>query len=70
MPMKRRIPSAILAPSLLALSGSAWAQTVQLPFNASYTVTTVGAVPGVPLSYGGLTFKANDSSKLLIAGAA
>lgn len=51
-------------------SSSLVAQTIQPPFNASYTWRTLGAVPGVPTPYGGATFKYNDPDVLLIGGGA
>ena len=39
------------------------------PFYApSYTFTDLGSAPGLPFPYGGLTFKAGDTSKILIGG--
>ncbi|MBI4635012.1 MAG: DUF11 domain-containing protein [Candidatus Rokubacteria bacterium] len=55
--------------SLLA-SLPAVAQTIQPPFDATYTFVDLGAVPGVPTNYGGLTFLAGDPNTLLIGGAA
>jgi hypothetical protein len=40
------------------------------PFDTNYSFFSVGAVPGVPTAYGGLTFKYNDPDTLLIGGAA
>lgn len=54
----------------LSLLAPVLAQTIQAPFNLSYSYTDLGSVPGVPFNYGGITFKANDPSKLLIGGAA
>jgi len=54
----------------LATTASLSAQTIQPPYNSVYGYTDLGSVPGVPSAYGGVTFKRNDSSKLLIGGAA
>jgi len=43
-------------------------QTLGADFAASYSVTSLGSVPGLPTNYGGLTFL--DSNTLLIGGAA
>jgi hypothetical protein len=43
---------------------------VQPPYNSNYTVTSLGAVPGVPTPYGGLTVSASDPNLLLIGGSA
>ena len=40
------------------------------PFDANYSLFSLGSVPGVPTYYGGLTFKYNDPNTLLIRGAA
>ena len=44
--------------------------TIVPPFDANYSLFSLGSVPGVPTYYGGLTFKYNDPNTLLIAGAA
>ncbi|HKQ61636.1 MAG TPA: MopE-related protein [Candidatus Polarisedimenticolaceae bacterium] len=46
------------------------AQTVAPPFDADYVVVDLGAVPGLPPPYGGLTFTLDDPDTLLIGGAA
>ena len=46
------------------------AVTVQAPFNASYTFFSLGSVPGLPTSYGGLTILPSNTNKLLIGGSA
>lgn len=53
-----------------AVSAAAYGQVMD-PFYASdYTLADLGAVPGVPTPYGGLTFLAQDSNVLLIGGLA
>jgi hypothetical protein len=43
-------------------------QVVAPPFNATYTLTNLGSVPGLPTPYGGLVFVDNDT--ILIGGSA
>jgi hypothetical protein len=38
------------------------------PFNADYTLSDLGSVPGLPSRYGGLTFKYDDVDTILIGG--
>lgn len=52
------------------LASAASAQTIQAPFNTAYTARSLGAAPGIPGNYGGITFKWNDPSRLLVGGAA
>jgi hypothetical protein len=56
----------------VALVGAAPAagQTVAAPFDQRYSVHNLGAPPGVPTSFGGLTLKAGTTDRLLIGGAA
>jgi cysteine-rich repeat protein len=60
--------------SVLALawstSGIAAAQTVAAPYDADYTVVSLGAVPGLPTPNGGLAFLAGDPNTLIIGGRA
>ncbi|MCC6358629.1 MAG: hypothetical protein IT450_07795 [Phycisphaerales bacterium] len=57
--------------ALSALAAAPAAAQVLDPFYAPfYTLTSHGAVPGVPLPYGGLTFAADDGNILLIGGSA
>jgi hypothetical protein len=55
---------------LLLGTMDAYSQVVAPPFNASYSLVNLGAVPGVPTNYGGLTFKTGDANTILIGGAA
>jgi hypothetical protein len=59
---------------VLALAGlpvpSALAQELQAPFSGSYSVSDLGAPPGVPARFGGLTLKAGTTDRLLIGGEA
>jgi hypothetical protein len=50
--------------SLLPLS----AQIIGPDFSGPYSVRDVGSVPGLPEHYGGLTFKAGSTNRLLIGG--
>jgi hypothetical protein len=44
------------------------AQVIQPPFDQHYFFVDLGPVPGVPPSYGGLTFKLGDPNTILIGG--
>jgi hypothetical protein len=44
--------------------------TPAAPFNRSYSVLDLGAPPGVPANYGGLTFRPGTTDRLLIGGQA
>ncbi len=52
----------------LASISTADAQTVQAPYNANYTATNLGAVPGLPANYGGLAFHPSNANILLMGG--
>jgi hypothetical protein len=56
--------------ALLLGVATAGAQTVQAPYNASYTLADLGAVPGLPAPYGGLAFLPSNSNVIVIGGAA
>lgn len=56
--------------ALLAQSGTARAQIVRPPFDASYHLRDLGSVVDLPFSYGGMVFLAGDPDTLLIGGAA
>lgn len=43
---------------------------IPYPFSSYYSCASLGSAPGVPTSYGGLTFKYDDPNTLLIGGAA
>lgn len=53
---------------LFALDASA--QTINPDFGGCYNIRNLGSVPGVPASYGGLTFHYNDPDLMLICGGA
>jgi hypothetical protein len=53
--------------SLIAISTSQ-AQVIQAPYDADYTLTDLGQVPGVPSFYGGIAFLHSDSNTMLIGG--
>jgi hypothetical protein len=62
---------AVVALVLVASLRPAAAQiTLVSPFDADYSFADLGAVPGLPTPAGGLVFLANDTSTLLIGGAA
>ena len=60
--------SALAALGTLALAPAANAQTLGAPYASNYTFASLGSVPGLPASYGGLTLKANDPNTLLVGG--
>lgn len=76
--MRPDLPSRRVAAPLLArlalllagLTGGAAAQTVLPPFDADYTAANLGAVPGLPQPYGGMTFLRGQPDVLLIGGRA
>jgi hypothetical protein len=41
------------------------AQTVQPPFDTLYTITNIGAIPGLPSTWGGIVFDRDDPNVLL-----
>ncbi len=49
---------------------AAHAQTIQPPYNGSYSFVDLGSVPGVPTNYGGVTFHPTNANILMIGGAA
>jgi PEP-CTERM motif len=51
-------------------SAPAHAAIVAAPYSGSYSITDLGAAPGVPTSYGGLVFQAGDPNTLLLGGSA
>ncbi len=53
---------------LLALVGSAGAQSIDPAFATNYTFADLGSIPGVPTLYGGITTVNGDPSTLLIGG--
>ncbi len=46
------------------------AQTVEAPYDASYSLFDLGAIAGLPQPYGGLTFKFGDPNTIIIGGTA
>lgn len=56
--------------ALLLVAGAAGAQTIQAPYNASYTLADLGSVPGLPTPYGGLAFLPSNPNVIVIGGAA
>jgi hypothetical protein len=54
--------------AILALTGAVRAQTIAPEFAGFYAATDLGAVPGLPPSYGGLTFKHDDPNVVIIGG--
>lgn len=69
--MVRRIGSRGLSVALLALAiGGAYAQVIDPFYAGNYSYVSLGNVPSLPPSYGGLTLKAGDPNTLLIGGTA
>lgn len=58
--------------ALLALvaAGSAFGASITPLYSTDYSLVDLGAAPGVPTNYGGITFLAGDNNTLLIAGGA
>gem|GEM_PF-443391 len=50
------------------LPASAFAVTVAPQYASVYSAHVLGSIAGLPTSYGGLTFKAGDSSTIIIGG--
>ena len=68
MTRSRSAALAVLLPFLgAAIAG---AQAIEPPYDAVYTLTDLGAVPGLPTPYGGLTFLPSNSNVIVIGGAA
>jgi hypothetical protein len=59
-----------VAAALLAVAAVLEAQTIQAPYNASYTLANLGSVPSLPAPYGGLTFLPSNTNVIVIGGAA
>ncbi len=67
--------SRVLAATLFALAAvfaapAARGIAIDPFYSPSYAFTDLGAVPGLPEAYGGLTFKPGDASKIWIGGTA
>lgn len=56
--------------AVTALGGSLTSQAISNSFAGSYSIRSLGPVPGVPTPYGGITFKYDDPDVLLIGGLA
>ncbi|MEO8348764.1 MAG: hypothetical protein ABI610_07615 [Acidobacteriota bacterium] len=58
--------------ALVVVFGAAGAdaQTIQAPYNASYTLVNLGSVPSLATPYGGLDFLPSNPNVLVIGGAA
>ncbi len=52
----------------VAVASKVQAVTLATPFSSLYSLTDLGAISKLPIAYGGLTFKAEDPSTLLIGG--
>ena len=65
---KQRLLAVTLMFFLVGLTTPAFAQTIETPFDSSYSFIDLGSVPDLPPSYGGLTIKDGDFDTLLIGG--
>lgn len=66
-PLRKFIILRFIAVQAIVLSISQ-AQTISAPFATEYTLFDLGSVPGVPIRYGGITFKYDDPDVILIGG--
>ncbi len=66
----RIIQQSAVALSSLGIALCAPAQVLGPDFAASYSIRSLGPIPGVPSAIGGITFKSNDPDVLLVGGAA
>lgn len=60
----------IIGLTTIAIVPPADGQTIDPYYADAYALTDLGQIPGVPVSYGGLTFKFDDPATLLIGGLA
>lgn len=65
---KLSIATAGMVFSYLALIDKVQAATIAPDFVSSYSLTDLGTVEKLPIAYGGMTFKKDDSNTLLIGG--
>jgi hypothetical protein len=68
--MQHVIRVGVLAAAAVILASAANGQSISPSFGACYSIRDLGTPPGVPTSYGGVTFKYDDPDLLLIGGAA
>ncbi|HYF14488.1 MAG TPA: hypothetical protein VD971_05370 [Phycisphaerales bacterium] len=54
----------------MSCASAAFGQTIAPQYESNYTIQSLGSVPGVPPSYGGLAISPTDNNLLLIGGAA
>lgn len=66
--MKRILVLSLALGALVCGASSAAAQSLQPPFDADYSLLSLGSVPSLPANYGGLCFL--DDNTILIGGAA
>src|ERR1051326_5474603 len=65
-----RIGCMIISGGLALSAALAPAQTIAPTYAGFYSLADLGAVPGVPANFGGLTFRYANPNQLLIGGAA
>jgi hypothetical protein len=68
----RQVSLATLGAVVLTFTaiGEAYAAAIGSAFSGLYSVSDLGAAPGVPTNYGGLTLKSGDPGTLLLGGSA
>ncbi len=59
-----------VAALFLPIASRAAAQTIQPPYDTTYTLTDLGAVPSLPTPYGGLDFLPGNPNVLVVGGSA
>lgn len=70
MRIGHRVQVVLGALALLTFGATAFAQTLEPPFSASYSLFNHGSLPGVPGAYGGVTFLPTDDKVILVGGRA
>jgi hypothetical protein len=68
--VRRVLSVTVLFAAIVCAPASAQVPTLAPPFNASYSISDLGAPAGVPTRFGGLTLKAGTTDKLLLGGEA
>lgn len=64
----RRLPRITAILVAVAFAPAAPGQVLNAPFDQSYSFVDLGAVPGVPTPYGGITFHPTDADVVLLGG--
>ncbi len=66
----RLLLAVVCAAAFLDFGPCGHAQTIAPAFATDYSFVDLGAAPGVPVNYGGLTLKSGDPNTLLLGGSA